>query len=742
MVTHMTTFYRPVTCILIAALLFGNTVRAQVVINEIFVSPSTPSGSTTNSNSLYNTDPADLPAANREWIELYNTSICDTVDLSCYTLASNMQPPDGTGYANWGAFTFPAGTLMYPASFLVIGGNAAAVPVLHFNMTYYRSNGFGVQYLCGDPTRWFLRDEYGWLGLYTPTGAVEDAVYWDLYGIPGSLTTQPEYAHPVPATTTCSGAMSLPAAVNISGIEYAGKVLTSMNMSLQRISDGSSVWNSVAITPTPGNCNSDCIGPPEILSQIQSETCLGGDGSIALQVLGNTGPYTIEWQLPLSGAGANQLHLTAGTYIVKVTDASGCFTVFDTLTVDLLPGPTLDNAQVTQERCSAQNGSIALNTSGSNPPFTYQWNPAGANTATLTGLNEGHYAVTVTDQLGCTDTASFDIADFPGPLLMIDDTIDDLCSEYNGQILVSTLGGSAPITYVWNAGPSWSSEDLSGVSAGTYSLIATDANGCTATITANLSNTPPPEVSFINVNDETCHKSNGTATLVINGGHPPYLYSWDELPGFNGLTADMLSEGVWHVTVTDSLCTVNAAVEIHNIPGPLAGFRPYPEVTTLEFPRILFCDLSVGATRWNYDFGDACVDSVSNPYHEYKDTGTFRVLQVIHDDQGCMDSVSHTVLVLEPITLFVPNAFTPNGDGRNDVFQLFGQNICDLELCIYNRWGEQIFHATSLNDAWNGTKNGQPSPEGVYSWVLWYRDDYRLFQTNRKIRTGHVCLFR
>ncbi len=732
-----------IAVVLFGAMLLSSTrVEAQVVINEVFVSPTAPTGTTTNSNSLYNTDPADLPAANREWIELYNTSTCDTIDLSCYTLASNMQPPDGMGYENWGAFTFPAGTLIYPASFLVVGGNAAAVPLLHFNLTYYRNNGFGVQYLCGVPTRWFLRDDYGWLGLYTPAGTVEDAVYWDLYGIPSNLSSQEEYAHAVATTTTCSGSMTLTAARFIPGIEYAGRVITALNLSLQRTSDGASSWNTTAITPTPGGCNSSCVGPPTITETVQHESCRGNDGSILLNIIGLTGPYSIEWYSPLSGSAAYQTALTAGSYIAKVTDATGCYIVYDTISLEQLPGPGLDNAQIVQESCSAGNGEIQLNTTGANLPFSYVWNSTTANTAHLTGLDDGHYSVTVTDQLGCSDSASFDIVDFPGPVLMIDDTIDDLCSEYTGQILVSTMGGTEPISYIWNAEPSWSTEDLSGLSAGTFTLVASDANGCTATVAASISNTPPPEVSFVEVNDETCHKSNGTATLLINGGHPPYQYSWDELPGFTGLTADMLCEGVYHVTVSDSVCIVSESVEIHNIPGPLAAFNPYPEVTTLEFPRIVFCDLSVGATYWNWDFGDSTCSTLSNPYHEYSDTGTFRVRLTIHDDEGCMDSVSHKVLVLEPFTLFIPNAFTPNGDGLNDYFQLRGNNICDFEIFIYNRWGEQIFHSLSIDEVWDGTKNGQASPAGVYSWVLWYRDDYRLFQADRKIRTGHLTLFR
>jgi gliding motility-associated-like protein len=107
-----------------------------------------------------------------------------------------------------------------------------------------------------------------------------------------------------------------------------------------------------------------------------------------------------------------------------------------------------------------------------------------------------------------------------------------------------------------------------------------------------------------------------------------------------------------------------------------------------------------------------------------------------------MDSVSHPVLVITPITIFIPNAFTPNGDGLNDEFSAFGQNICDFEMIIYDRWGEEVFHSHDLNEKWNGTYNGKKAEDGVYSWLLWYKEDYRLYQMDRKTMKGSVNLIR
>jgi gliding motility-associated-like protein len=570
-----------------------------------------------------------------------------------------------------------------------------------------------------------------------------DAVYWDLYGSASNLNIQSEYASPVQTSTSCSGYMVLPAAINIPGIEYAGKVITGMDYSLQRTSDGASTWFSAATTPTPRECNSDCVGPPDVSCFVVNESCAGGDGSVTVSILnGHTPPYTIQWLHPVISNQSTISGLTQGTYVVSVTDASGCFIVYDTAVVLQLSGPSIYNSQIENESCTASNGSIALTVLGSNMPFSYQWNSSSINSATLANLAAGNYAVTITDDLGCTDTMSFQLINQPGPEIEITQVIDEMCSASNGSISTVTTSGTPPLTYTWNGIQSPNAGELLNSPAGAYSVVVTDDNGCTATADTLLTNTPPPQVSFTNVTDETCHKGNGTATLHLAGGNPPYAFEWTEFPDISDTNLSNLGEGVYQVTVSDSYCVVNSEVQINNIPGPVAAFRVYPEAASIEDPRIVFYDESIGATVWNWDFGDNRYSNVPSPTHEYRDTGIFKVTLMINDEQGCMDSVSHTVLIISPITLFIPNAFTPDGNGLNDQYLILGQHITDFEIHIFNRWGSEVFHSNDMNQGWNGTFQGQPAPEGLYSWVLWYRDDYQLFQTDRKVIYGHVTLIR
>jgi gliding motility-associated-like protein len=578
-----------------------------------------------------------------------------------------MEPPVGSAYSNWGAFTFPQGTKIPPLGFIIIGGNHSQVPHLDFDINYYLNNTFGVQYLDGDPDRWFLRDEYGWVALYNTSGSPVDAVYWDLYGNPGNLNLQSEYASAVVNTTACNGTMVLPAARNIAGIEYAGTTSSGSYLSFQRTTDGVNNWYSTPATPTPRACNGDCVGPPTVTCSVTNESCSGHNGSITVHITdGHTGPYTIQWLNPPASSQPSLTNLDSGTYIVKVSDAYNCYIVYDTAKVLHYTNVVLSISQVTNEMCSASNGIISS----------------------------------------------------------------------------QVTGGMAPFSYYWNSNPPQTTADLENVHAGSYSVTLTDGSGCTATASAVISNTPPPVISFINVVDETCHMRNGSATLQIKGGNPPYMFSWIEFPSDNDTIIDDLGEGTYHVNVTDNFCSVDASVVINNTPGPIAAFSVYPKATTIETPRIVFYDGSSGAKHWSWDFGDYHTSAAMSPVHIYQDTGTYKVLLMISDDKGCMDSVSHNALILDRINLFVPNAFSPDANGVNDDFLAFGQNITGFKICIYDRWGEEVFRSTDIEKGWKGIYKGKPAPAGVYSWIIWYQEDYRLFQMDAKSIKGHLTLIR
>jgi len=719
-----------------------------VVINEVCTSPHQgPTGSSINANSLYNTASLEQPPENREWIELYNPHPCDTVDISCYTLAANMYQPDytGGGTPNWGAFTFPAGTKIPPLKFLVIGGNNSQVPVLDFDLNYYRQNTFGANYLDGDPTRWFLRDEYGWIALYDATGAPVDAVYWDAYGDASNLYSQEEYSHSVVTTTACSGTQTFAAARNIPGIEFVGMCMPGTNVSFQRMLDGGQVWYNGPVSTTPHQCNGPCVGPPVVTATIENESCAGNDGSIALSIQdGHTGPYTINWLNPAAQHSSTISNLQAGTYIVQVADAYNCFIVYDTITLNAEPAPTVNYTSIINESCNKSNGSLQAAVSDGNLPVNYNWNLTGiGNTATISNLSAGTYSVTITDNLGCTASNSATLVNYPGPELSIDSVHNEMCSTSDGAIFLTVNGGTTPFAYTWNTAASQNAPYLANIPAGNYSVTITDTYGCSASASTIITNTPPPSVIISDIQADTCRKKTGTANVIASGGNPPYNYIWSFDSTMYPNSVAHLSEGTYTVSVSDLFCTCVVSFTIPLIPGPKADFSIYPAVATIDDPPFRFVNLSTGIIdQWIWDFGDNRCSYEVNPYYKYSDTGHYEVKLTVKSNYGCIDSIIKEAVVMDRITLFVPNCFSPNDDGVNDYFIIAGQNITEYELFIYNRWGELVYKTNDFNQHWDGRYKGNIVPEGIYGWTINYSEDWSGIYTTPQCRRGIVNVIR
>jgi gliding motility-associated-like protein len=157
---------------------------------------------------------------------------------------------------------------------------------------------------------------------------------------------------------------------------------------------------------------------------------------------------------------------------------------------------------------------------------------------------------------------------------------------------------------------------------------------------------------------------------------------------------------------------------------PIAGFSYDPPASELNIfnSEVRFSDSSERAGLWIWDFGDASSAAQQNPVHNYRDTGLFVVTQVVYHQNGCTDTAVQVLDIVPRFTYFLPNAFTPNNDGTNDIYMGAGhmQYIQDFEMAIYNRWGERIYENHSPYESWNGRKfnNGERCQAGVYVVVV------------------------
>lgn len=292
----------------------------------------------------------------------------------------------------------------------------------------------------------------------------------------------------------------------------------------------------------------------------------GCDGTATVTPVGGTSPYTYSW-IP-GGQTVNSLtNMCGGSYFLQVTDSNGCIR-FSPVTI-AEPAPILANAFVTNASCSGIcDGAITVTPSGGTGPYTYVWAPGGQTTATITNLCTGTYTVYITDANGCLDSATATVNPWNSLIAAItsaDPTCSSLC---NGTATANVSSGTAPFIFQWNDPLGQSAQTATGLCAGTYSVLVTDAAGCNSTIPVTLTG-PTPIVINPAITPTTCGQCNGSVTLNAAGGTAPYSYTWSN--GAPTSTVSNLCAGVYTVDVSDATgCTASFTINISSSGGPTA----------------------------------------------------------------------------------------------------------------------------------------------------------------------------
>ena len=315
---------------------------------------------------------------------------------------------------------------------------------------------------------------------------------------------------------------------------------------------------------------------------IDNGTCAGNcDGVITVIPSGGTIPFTYVWDDPLTQTTAAADSLCAGLYTVQVTDANGC--------VDNVSG-TVSNpvglvatATGTDVSCNGVcDGSASVTITGGTAPFTYLWDdPSGSTTDAVTGLCAGSYTVTVTDADNCDFVAPVTINE-PDPIVITFSNIVDLECDGDciGEATADVTGGTAPYTYQWDDSNNQTTATATGLCADTYTVTITDANGCVATETVTIAGPDPLTSSISSSTGATCFGDcDGTATVTATGGTAPYTYQWNDPANQTGATATGLCAGTYGVTVTDANGCVSVSTVIINEPNLLQASTTANDVT-------------------------------------------------------------------------------------------------------------------------------------------------------------------
>ena len=439
-----------------------------------------------------------------------------------------------------------------------------------------------------------------------------------------------------------------------------------------------------------------------------------------------------------TSAQANPSHTypAAGTYTVTLTVTAPCS---DPSTITLPVTILGVNVIGTDALCQGGTGSAIAQVTGSVPNLTYDWQPSGGNAATATGLAPGSYTVQVTAPNACSVTGTVLINEPPVlTVTAMNDTT--VCPGTTLQLTAQAAGGTPGYTYSWSpAGP-----QVGPTSATVYAVTAEDANGCSSAadqvqVDLHPAVQPVMSISLLAGCAPLCPTFTDQTTGAI-------ATSWDF--GDGGTDAGALVDHCYGtggaftpvLTVLDANGCSGSIVgpEILVSAQPIAIPQVQPSIAAFDEPRFTAIDASVGAIGRLWEVGDPTIFSSVDAIAQFTlpGDGCVPVTLVAYSNDGCADTARTQVCVEAEYALFAPNAFTPNGDGINDVFLPISPILFpeEYELRIADRWGREIFATADRAEGWDG----MDAPSGVYIWTLRIRDAFGRGHDHR----GHVVLVR
>lgn len=429
----------------------------------------------------------------------------------------------------------------------------------------------------------------------------------------------------------------------------------------------------------------------------------------------------------LDATNANSLHMwntgandpfivvdTSGTYVVTVTNNNGCTTV-DSAEVNFVPFPVVYLGPDT----ALCDGDPLLLDAG-NPGMQHIWSTS-ANTQVISPSSTGIYWVDVANG-SCVSRDSIGVVFNAMPT--------DNLTDFEGCVGdIATLDAGNPgATYLWSTIDS--SATISVTNNGTYSVTVTTLQNCSDTFDATVTFETPPTIDLGN-DTVLCSGQ----VLSLNTGLPQADNNWSN--GAISSNIQVSTTDLYHVTVSTDHCVVEDSINV--IFNPIPSEIIKEEILTCldEKPHYVMIDAGNEGSSFNWASGETSQVILAGAYGWY--------FVNITNEFNC--SIADSVVVSQycPSSLWVPNSFTPNGDGVNDIFMAAGNNIVELEMHIFDRWGNEIFQSDDPSIGWDGSYRGSPVQDDVYVWKIRYRlldeEDYSI-EGPRQEEMGHVTVIR
>jgi uncharacterized repeat protein (TIGR01451 family) len=383
--------------------------------------------------------------------------------------------------------------------------------------------------------------------------------------------------------------------------------------------------------------------PDALQMALESTPTLGNDhnGTALAVPVGGTAPYAFLWSNGANTPGIE--NLPAGTYSVVITDAHGC-TQTGEVQVQQTVLPLSANSQTLNPAChGSADGAIAVFVDGGLAPYTFTWSEAGVEGNSPSGLPAGTYHLNIGDSFGGEINLVFTLTE-PDALQMTLESTPTLGNDHNGTALAVPVGGTAPYAFLWSNGAN--TPGIENLPAGTYSVVITDAHGCTQTGEVQVQQTVLPLSANSQTLNPACHGSaDGAIAVFVDGGLAPYTFTWSEA-GVEGDSPSGLPAGIYHLNIADSF-----GGEINL-------------VFTLTEPAALETTLSASPTQAGAATGTATAQTsggtapytylwsngATTAFIEALPAGVYTV--VVTDAQGCTQTGS--INVEESVSAFEP----------------------------------------------------------------------------------------
>ncbi len=459
-----------------------------------------------------------------------------------------------------------------------------------------------------------------------------------------------------------------------------------------------------------------------------------GDGA-SIDSAAGEGPYTVTYSTP-----------GTKTVVLQAISAQGCITV-DYKTFDIPLKPTIPVVLFAKSIYCLGDNLVLRAQIPSAKTTSYTWQGPNGFTSTdsvvtipLTNYNQaGVYKLVIT-QNGCTsDTASITVpAIGKTPVLNFTITPNNLCTAQQSFTITNNSTDYTTLNWDFGTDASIAGATTSGPFTITYTsfgdkkitLTATGGQGCTAVLAQTLTVPQKPVVTQLNkVTGPYCI---GDTLILSTNSLANTTYSWT---GPNNFTSNQTVvripitgtsvAGTYTLVITQGLCSsdpVSTTINLTDIaPVPVAAFDATPTIPiSASVPlTVSFTNLSNNADSYLWDFGDGTTSTQTNPQHTYTTKGSFTVKLTATNKNVCTNTISLGKLVLRyDVTIFIPNAFTPNSDGINDDFGVKITNLQNYRIQIFNRYGMQLYEAKDILKRWDGTFNGKPVPVGTYYYII------------------------